>query len=155
MKEAYFWVEKETPEPWWVMAYFGVKSDEDLDKIFGTVLAAGAGRERAENAVAVLSKPNTGYILTDVSKRTSVFVVSYATEYVEFFNTVAHELQHLTADICDYFGISHTSERAAYIQGEIGANIYPAVALMICPKCKCGEVTRNTRQLTKRQYRRL
>ena len=155
MTEQYFWVDKETPEPWWVMAYFDVKTEDNLDKIYGTLLAAGIGRERARSAVETLSKPNTGYALSDFKRKASIFVVSHATDYVEFFNTVAHELQHLTANICDYFGIDHSGERAAYIQGEIGAEIYPAVVLSICPKCKCGEVSSNPRQLTKRQYRRL
>ena len=140
MTEQYFWIKKETPESWWVMAYFDIKTVEDLDKIYGTLLASGIGRKRAKEAVEILSKPNTGYTLTDFSRKASIFVVSHATEYVEFFNTVAHELQHLTADICDYFGIEHIGEGAAYIQGEIGSEIYPAVALTICPKCKCGEM---------------
>lgn len=137
MTEQYFYIEKEIPEQWWVMAYLGVKTPSDYDKIYGTLLASGFSKERAESTILELKKPNTGYTLSDMARRASIFVVSHATNYVEFFNTVAHELQHLTSNICDYFDINHNGENAAYIQGEIGEAIYPAVALYVCPKCRC------------------
>lgn len=138
MIEQGFYVDKEIPQPWWVMVLCGVKSDKDLDRAFGSILSAGAGRERAEKAIEVLAEPNTGYIFTDSEKRFSLIIISHATKYSELFNTVTHEINHLTAHICEYYGYPTDGEKSAYIQGEIGEGMYPLVAKAICPKCNCG-----------------
>lgn len=137
MIEQGFYVEKEIPQPWWVMVLCSIKSDEDLEKTYGAILSAGAGRERADIALNVLSNHNSGYIFTDPNKCFSLIAISKATSYAELFNTVTHEINHLTAHICERFGYSTDGEKAAYIQGEIGEGMYPLIAAAICPKCNC------------------
>lgn len=139
MIEQGFYVKDEIPQPWWVMVLCNVESDTDLDRAFGSILSAGAGRERAEKAIEVLAQPNSGYIFTDGGKCFSLIIISHATKYSELFNTVTHEISHLTAHICEKFGYPTNGEKAAYIQGEIGEGIYPLVAKAICPKCNCGK----------------
>lgn len=140
MIEQGFYISKEIPQPWWVMVLCNVQDTEaDLDKVFGSVLSAGAGRERARKAVETLCAPNTGYIFTDSAKCFSLIAISKATDYAELFNTVTHEISHLTAHVCERFGYATNGEKAAYIQGEIGKGIYPLVAEAICPKCNCGK----------------
>lgn len=139
MIEQGFYIDKETPQPWWVMVYCGAKTAEDLDKVFGAILSAGAGREKAERAVRELEKPNTGYIFSDGAKCFSLIVVSHATSYAELFNTITHEIDHLTAHVCERFGYATDGEKSAYIQGEIGEGIYPLVVAAVCPKCNCGK----------------
>lgn len=139
MIEQGFYIDKETPQPWWVMVYCGISTDGDLDKAYGAILSAGAGRDRAAQAVEVLRKPNTGYIFTDGAKRFSLIMVSHATNYAELFNTITHEIDHLTAHVCERFGYATDGEKSAYIQGEIGKGIYPLVVAAVCPKCNCGK----------------
>ena len=140
MIEQGFYIRKEIPQPWWVMVYCNVQDTQaDLDKVWGAILSAGAGRERARNAVETLCKPNTGYIFTDSGKCFSLIAISHATNYAELFNTVSHEINHLTAHICERFGYPTDGEKSAYIQGEIGKGMYPVVAEAICPKCNCGQ----------------
>lgn len=139
MIEQGFYVEKEIPQRWWVMVLCGVESDKDLDRAFGSILSTGAGRERAEKAREVLAQPNSGYIFTDSARCFSLIIISHATKYSELFNTVTHEICHLTAHICERFGYQPDGEKAAYIQGEIGEGMYPLVVAAVCPKCKCGE----------------
>lgn len=132
-----FYVRKELPSPWWVMAFYNIETNADYEKIYGTLLASGIGVEKANAAVSVLKNPNTGYILTNSARQTSIIAISHATSYDEMFDTVTHEMQHLTADICAWFKFPYYGEKAAYIQGEIGKNMYKAVALSVCPKCNC------------------
>lgn len=139
MIEQGFYVEKETPKPWWIMVVCGIKTDADLEKTFGSILSAGAGMERATNAIQELKNPNSGYIFTNTTRCFSLIAISRATDYKEMFNTIAHEISHLTVHICEYFGYDLDSEKAAYIQGEIGEKMYPLVAAAICPKCNCGK----------------
>ena len=139
MIEAGFYIEKEIPRKWWVMLYCGVDTPEDIEKVFGAILSAGAGRNRAEIAADELSKINSGYIFTNGERRFSLIAMSRATNYAQLFNTVAHEINHLTAHICERFGYDTDGEKAAYIQGEIGQKMYPVIAEAICPKCNCGK----------------
>ena len=53
----------------------------------------------------------------------------------EMFDTIMHELKHCVEHISDYHGVSPKSEEAAYLQGEIARNLFPAVAMAVCPKC--------------------
>jgi hypothetical protein len=46
-----------------------------------------------------------------------------------------HELKHCVEHISDYYGVNPKSETAAYLQGEIARNLFPAVAMAVCPKC--------------------
>lgn len=139
MIEQGFYISKEIPQRWWVMVFYNIDTNIHYDRILGTLLAAGLFRQNAIRAVNVLSKPNTGYIHSDLDRLTSVVMISHGTSYDEVFDTVTHEIEHLTMAICERFGINPHSEKAAYIQGEIGKQMYKGVALSVCPKCGCGE----------------
>ena len=139
MIEQGFYIKEEIPQPWWVMVLCGVNTDADLDKVYGSILSAGAGREKADNAIKVLSAPNSGYIYSNLERQYSLIAVAHATNYAEMYNTISHEINHLTAHICEWFMIPNTGEKSAYITGEIAKNIYPLVAAAICPKCNCGK----------------
>lgn len=139
MIEQGFYIREEIPHPWWVMVLCGVNTDADLDKVYGSILSAGAGREKADNAIKVLSAPNSGYIYSNLERQFSLIAVAHATNYAEMYNTISHEISHLTAHICEWFMFPNTGEKSAYITGEIAKNIYPLVAAAICPKCNCGK----------------
>ena len=121
------------------MVYYNISTSEELEKVYGALLAAGAGQERAQNAREVLSRPNSGYIFTSTADKSTVICISHADSYDELFDSITHEIDHATAHICEYYQIPCNSEKSAYIQGEIGKNMYKAVALSICPKCNCGK----------------
>ena len=138
MKEQGFYIEKVIPSKWWVMVYADVKTESDLEQVYGAILAAGAGNRKAANAVTVLSEPNTGYIYSNLERQFSLIAVAHATNYAEMFNSVNHEINHLTAHVCEWFMYQTGTEKSAYIQGEISEKMYPIVAMSICPKCNCG-----------------
>ena len=139
MMQQGFWIRKNVPHPWWFMVYYGVRTESDRQRVYGALLASGAGADRAGEAVSVLRKPDTAYIFSDTRGRTSIIALSHVTSRMQFLNSVTHELQHATATVCGTFGIPYDGEDAAYIQGEIGEELYAGVALSICPKCNCGK----------------
>ena len=61
--------------------------------------------------------------------------IGKATKAEQLFDTMVHELKHLTEHISDYYGLDSTGETPAYLQGEVGRIMFPAVALLTCPKC--------------------
>ena len=66
---------------------------------------------------------------------------SETTSAEEMFDTITHELKHVVEHISGYYGVDPKSETAAYLQGEIARNLFPAVAMAVCPTChnKKGE----------------
>ena len=37
--------------------------------------------------------------------------------------------------ISSFYGVHPKSETAAYLQGEIARNMFPAIAMAVCPRC--------------------
>lgn len=137
MIEQGFYIKDNILEQWWVMVFYNVKTEDDYQKVYGSLLAIGETYEKAQEAIEMLHKPNTGFISSDMKNRNSIIIISNATSFDEMFNTVTHEIKHLTEHISTCFGYNPKGEKAAYIQGEIGQKMYKAVALSICPKCNC------------------
>lgn len=90
---------------------------------------------KAQEAVSVISKPNTGYTYTNFVERTTLLIVSRATSSEQMFDSIVHELKHVAEHIGDYYGIDSKEELSAYLQGEVGRQLFPAVAYAICPRC--------------------
>lgn len=126
------------------MVYYNIETAKDLEKAYGVLLAAGTGREKANEAVKVLSNWNSGYIYTDLENKSTIILISHAQSFEELFNTINHEIDHAKAHLCEYFNIPQNSEKSAYLQGEISKQMYKGVALSICPKCNCGEKVSHT-----------
>lgn len=83
----------------------------------------------------MLSRKNNGYTFTDLEGQYSLIFASETTSDEEMFDTITHELKHVTEHISGYFGVDPKSEEAAYLQGEISKKMFPAVALAVCPVC--------------------
>lgn len=121
---------------WWVMVYYDVEPS-DLAETEGVLLASGCTREQAEDAIDNLQHPNTGFTLTDYKGKNSVIIISHATSSEQVFDTIVHEIKHLTEHISNYYDLNPKEELAAYLQGEVGRNMWCAAALVLCPKCNC------------------
>ena len=120
---------------WWIMAFYNIKTEEDYDEVEDALIAAGQKPAYAQNVVNELLWPNTGYTYTRFGDHLSIICISGATSYEEMYDTVQHELKHVTEHLSSYYGMDPKSEKAAYLQGEIARNMYKAVALSVCPKC--------------------
>lgn len=116
-------------------AFYNIKTDEDLDEVEETLIAAGQKPAYAQKVVNELMWPNTGYTYTRFGDHLSIICISEATSYEEIYDTTQHELKHIVEHLSLYYGVDPKSEKAAYLQGEIARNMYKAVALFMCPKC--------------------
>lgn len=124
---------------WWVMVYYDVEP-HNLTEIEGVLLASGCTREQAEDAIGNLQHPNTGFTLTDYQGKNSVIIISHATSSEQMFDTIVHEIKHLTEHISNYYDLDPKEELAAYLQGEVGRNMWCAAALILCPHCGCKKI---------------
>lgn len=121
---------------WFIMGYLNIDGDKDLRIVYGTLLASGLSSEKANNVVNILSRTNNGYTLSTLNEHTTIVYVSKSSSYSEMFNTISHEIKHITEHISDAYDVDPKSETSAYLQGEISRKMYEAIALTICPKNK-------------------
>ena len=131
-----FKIYKEVPFEWWFIVFLGAKKQSDYKKVYRMLKMFGATTEKALNAVSVLEHPNNAYTFTNFDEHITIIALAEVTSKMEFMNSVTHELQHATAHLCEYFMIDYNSEKAGYIQGEIGEQLYDGVAMSICPCCR-------------------
>lgn len=90
---------------------------------------------KAQEVCMTLSQPNTGYTYTNYDGHYTLMFVSRATSDAQMYDTIDHEKKHVVEHISDYYGVDPKGEEAAYLAGEIGRLLFPAVAYVLCPRC--------------------
>lgn len=120
---------------WWIMVYYNIATGRDIGDIADVLVASGAQHNVVNEACDTLSQRNTGFTFSNLREHSTVICISHATSFDEMFSTINHEIKHCVEHISSYYGVEPTSERAAYLQGEISRQMYKAVALAICPRC--------------------
>lgn len=124
---------------WWVMATIGIQGEEDLDEVYKALAASGSPEDEARKACRVLSRKNSGYTFSHLDGHFTLLFASAATSADELYDTIAHEVKHAVEHISNYYGVDPKSEQAAYLQGELSKQLFPAIALAVCPKCSHSE----------------
>lgn len=119
---------------WWVMAYYDVRTPEDLRKIEGTLMASGCPDRSIAEAISNLKGWNRGYTFSNYRAHTSIMVMGKATSPEQMFDSIVHEMKHLAEHIGEFYGVDSTSELSAYLQGEVGRKMWPAAAMALCEK---------------------
>lgn len=120
---------------WWIMASIGIEDREDLRDVYEALLSIGAPDYKAQEVCMTLSQPNTGYTYTNYDGHYTLMFVSRATSDAQMYDTIDHEKKHVVEHISDYYDVDPKSEEAAYLAGEIGRLLFPAVAYVLCPRC--------------------
>lgn len=136
MVQTGFWI---GDRAWWVMASIDISGEKELNEVYESLLSVGCSDYKARKVCMTISNPNKGYTLSDYDGRYSLMFVGKATDPSELYDTIEHEKRHVEEHIGNYYGVDPKSEEAAYLAGEIGRLIFPAVAYVMCPKCHCHE----------------
>jgi hypothetical protein len=104
----------------------------DFDRIRSMLQAFGMPDYKAQGAMSVLSQADTGMTLTIPSDMMSVLFISESTSDAEWFDTLIHELKHVVDHISEFYQVEPTDEAAAYLQGEIGRQLFPMIMRKVC-----------------------
>lgn len=118
---------------WYIMCFYDVRTRHDLREVRRTLLSAGCSPYKADEACWVLSMWNKGYTFTNVKDHLTISVMSKATSPEQMYDSIEHELKHIVEHIGEYYGVDPKGEESAYLQGEIGRQMFPAAAVVICP----------------------
>ena len=124
---------------WRIVVYYDMRDAQSLGRAFNALLATGCNDVKAQQVCMELSGWNAGYTFTNYATHTSLVLIGKSTSAEEAYDTIQHELKHITEHISNYYDIEPKSEHAAYLQGEIGRMMFPAAALVFCPKCRCKD----------------
>lgn len=107
------------------------------DEILDTLYDFGCRGENLKSAERNLSTEtlNAGLTYYSPKTRNAVMVISMTSSAAECFNSLMHELSHLTAYIARDNGLSFTGEEIAYLEGELAMEIFPKVQNLLCDCC--------------------
>lgn len=119
---------------WYCMVYYDVKHD-DLNEVGETLLASGCPKIRVNEALNVLKGKNCGYTFTNFNDHLTIIVISETTSAEQMYDSIQHETRHAADHIGSFYDVTD-NEELAYLQGEISRLMFPAAAMVVCPKCK-------------------
>lgn len=123
----------------WRIAYFIMTDSEDAEGILCKLSRLGCSRKFLRKAENLLNsdKLNIGLTYSNPEKRRSIVVISKTTTIWEFFNSYAHEINHLEKHISESLGFSPYSEDASYLVGEIIKNMFQDITLQMSGEKRC------------------
>lgn len=104
----------------WKIYYYIQTDSDDTEEIIHQLARIGCSRRflrRAENLLDA-GRFNIGLTYSNPERGESVLVISKTTDIWEYFNSLAHETDHLEKHISDAIGFSPYSEDASYLVGE-------------------------------------
>ncbi len=114
------------------MATFDISGREDLREVYESLLSIGIPDHKAQSICMTLSRPNTGYTITDYEGKYTLVFASWATNPSQMYDTIQHETKHVVEHISNYYDVNPKSEESAYLQGEVSRLMYPASAFVFC-----------------------
>lgn len=105
----------------WRIEYFIMTDASDAEDILDALYDLGCSRRFMRRAEKLLYSGfcNNGLAYTKYKRRSSVIVISKTTNIWEFFNSFAHEIDHIEKHIAKALNFSPYSEDASYLVGEI------------------------------------
>lgn len=120
-----------------VYAYYAT-TQYYVEEIMDMLDYAGCSYSLLNNAYNNLSsgRLNTGLTYYSPTNKVAVMVIAKTSSASEFFNSLMHELSHLTAYIAKDEGMSFTGEDIAYLEGGLAKSIFPKVKHLLCDCCR-------------------
>ena len=118
----------------WQISYYMVTNADDADEILDRLSYIGCGQKFISRAEELLysNRRNIGLAYSHKKSKRSVIVVSKTTNIWEFFNSFAHELDHIEKHIAKTLGFNPYSENASYLVGEIIKNMFYDIFKRLC-----------------------
>lgn len=111
-------------------------SSKDYEEMYAIMENFGLSEQEIDQSFEVLSKQNTGMTVTDFSHMMSVVFISKAVSDDQWLDTLFHELKHVVEHISLFYKVSSQSESSAYLQGEIGRQLFPVIMSRFCKSYK-------------------
>ena len=111
----------------WKVTCFYAVTHYDAEEIIQELYASGASERDVEKAYSNISSGRMNIGLCYSGENSSVLVVSVSSSLSQFFNTMFHEVHHLSSHIAMKLGYDLTGEFVCYLAGDIAENMCQVV----------------------------
>lgn len=119
---------------WDVRAYYGVE-DKDFMSILEYLDYHGFDHILiGELQQSLLRHSTLGMTVVNMRDKLAVIIVMEQ-EPIEFFNTLVHELNHVTDYIAEYWNIPTKGEEVSYMIGDLGMMLFHTASRYLCSNC--------------------
>lgn len=118
---------------WSVRVYYGVEEGNVLE-ILEFLDYNGYTHSLISSLQQSLLIPSTlGMTVANMRDRLAVVIIMEQ-EPREFFNTLVHELNHVTDYVAEYWGIPTNGELVSYMIGDMSMMLFPIAGKYLCSK---------------------
>lgn len=124
MKVKYIDVDK---DKWGILLIYGFDFT-DADEMAAVMEALGMKIVDVKKALRVLSTYDSGMTVSRDDLRMSAVFIGKPSCNAQFWNSVSHELTHVTTAVIDYYGEPYYGEPAAYLRGYLLQRVVEEVA---------------------------
>lgn len=117
---------------WGLLLCWDYNDEELYDDVYSILYNFGMDSKGIRRALGILGSPDSGMTVSDFSERMSVILIGDTTSEEQWIDTLMHELKHVVEHISSFYKVSPKSEDAAYLQGEIGRQLFPVILSRLC-----------------------
>lgn len=128
---------------WTVRAFYAVSRydvEDIMTELWKTGCPATFARRAYENMRS--GQLDNGLTYSNFRRRESVMVVGLTRSAGEFFNTLVHELCHLSGHVSAAYDLDRGGEEVAYLTGDVAMRMYPQVKELLCECCRAKQEER-------------
>lgn len=107
----------------WLADIYYLPTKSDIPYIMNEMYRSGASYESLDGISSRLCQKNNGCAYTNPNNKYTILVIGRVTSIGQFFDTFAHELNHLCSAIEKECCIDPHSEEASYLIGDVTMQI--------------------------------
>ena len=122
----------------WVAEFIFADDGYDEEAVLGCLydIDAPVPVMRRANRIMESKAYNRGFTFCNPDLRRAVVVVGPTTSGRQFINTFSHEINHLSEQISEYYGLRDHPEASAYLTGDTTMALTEIICKLGCEKCR-------------------
>lgn len=122
----------------WVADFIFADDGYDEEAVLGCLYDIDAPVPVMQRANRIMESKayNRGFTFCNPDLRRAVVVVGPTTSGRQFINTFSHEINHLSEQIAEYYGLRNHPEASAYLTGDTTMALTKIICKLGCDKCR-------------------
>ncbi len=122
----------------WVAEFIFADDGYDEEAVLGCLydIDAPVPVMRRANRIMESKAYNRGFTFCNPDLRRAVVVVGPTTSGRQFINTFSHEINHLSEQISEYYGLRDHPEASAYLTGDTTMALTEIICKLGCERCR-------------------
>lgn len=81
-------------------------------------------------------RPNEGFTFANPAMKEAVVVIGPTTSGKQFQNSMAHEIDHLSDNIAEWYGVKNHPEGTSYLTGDTTMALADIICRLGCDRCR-------------------